>query len=273
NLSGSADCAMWDTMRKRLRAWGATGVQRTAGYYFNDEHCSVNVAAFGSHAAHRGPVVTLPGAQPHRDGSHTTNTPIEHLAHHLAWAIHETDSRRGRAVDVVAHSMGGLLIRYALAATERGVKDFPPYLLVEDVVTLGTPHGGARGAWFGFEAAQMQVGSDLLKALERYAWEPDGRGGTDWTTVGSDDDDAVAADRAAGTDRDRDPTSRYVGSSHKVWYTTADDIEHGDYGKRDSAAATAHAYVAPGRRPFTARPQRIVWPVRLAFTAIGSGKV
>jgi len=36
--------------------------------------------------------------------------------------------------------MAGCLIRYALAATARGVKDFPPYLLVEDVRELGTPH-------------------------------------------------------------------------------------------------------------------------------------
>ncbi len=79
--------------------------------------------------------------------------------------------------------MGGLIIRYALAATALKHPDFPPNLLVEDVVTLRTPHGGSRGPGAGLQGSQMAMGSQFLKSLERpeVGYEPDGRGGTDWT--------------------------------------------------------------------------------------------
>jgi hypothetical protein len=57
----------------------------------------------------------------------------------------------------------------------------------------------------------MRAGSDFLVWLENNAWNPPGAGGTDWSTFGSDDDNAVAADRAAATARDRDPVSDYMG--------------------------------------------------------------
>ncbi|MET9442813.1 hypothetical protein [Streptomyces sp. NPDC006610] len=38
--------------------------------------------------------------------------------------------------------MGGLVVRAALHYTDEGATGFPSNLHIEDVVTLGTPHGG-----------------------------------------------------------------------------------------------------------------------------------
>jgi hypothetical protein len=263
-----ADCVMWNTMRKRFRAWGGKGLQVTTGYYHGDRNCSTNISASGRHSAHFGAAP----ADAHKSRSHTSNARIEHLAYHLAWNISDRFSSKGRPVDVVAHSMGGLLIRYALAQVQARHRDFPRRLLVEDVVTLGTPHGGARGlaSAGSLQAAQMAPGSELLAALEQLGWEPDGSGDADWLTVGSDDDTLVAADSAAATGRDRRPLDRYMGSSHKVWYTTSSDVGHGDYLHDDSPAATARAYQSFDGSPFTLY-RRTLWPVRRTFDSLVFG--
>ena len=271
---------MWATMRAHFReaGWAVKAPFHYVAYYFDDNHetCNTVIDANGSHGTHlpATPQLSGGGYQPHMRGSHTSNTPIEHLAYHLAWNIYETYSEDDKPIDVVAHSMGGLIIRYALAATALKHPDFPPYLLVEDVVTLGTPHGGSRGPGAGLQGSQMAMGSQFLKTLERpdVGYEPDGRGGTNWTTIGSDDDTAVAADRAVGTERDRDPTSKYIGSSNKIWYTTANNIEHSDYYKDESDKQTAVAYQAFAGSPFLApQPVKTYWPVRRAFHALVYG--
>jgi pimeloyl-ACP methyl ester carboxylesterase len=286
NLNADTDCAAtWGAMTKNFNAWGLKGTRdlanlkagqipfHTVAYYHGDKNCNTRIDADGDHSKSLPlPAAPLPGPQPHREGSSTPNTPIEHLAYHLAWNIYDTYSSRNVPIDVVAHSMGGLIIRYALAATERHVADFPPYLLVEDVVTLGTPHGGSRGHRFApsLQGSEMDPGSSFIKSLVKFGFNPQGRGGTDWTTAGSDDDTAVAADRAVGTDRDRDPRDKYIGSQHKVWYTAVNHLEHSDYYKVATKNATAIAWVATKGKPFGSHPLAIVYPMRMAYFALQS---
>lgn len=59
--------------------------------------------------------------------------------------------------------------------------------------------------------------SPVLKDLERFACNPQGEGGTDWTAIGSDGDESVAADRATGISRSF-KKNEYFGACHKVWY-------------------------------------------------------
>ena len=47
-------------------------------------------------------------------------------------------------MDIVAHSMGGLIARVALLGSAQGWEGFPPKLDVNNVVTLSTPHGAWR---------------------------------------------------------------------------------------------------------------------------------
>jgi pimeloyl-ACP methyl ester carboxylesterase len=287
NTSANTDCGMWITMMKSFQAWGLKGTTdlanrkpgeiafHTVGYYHGDKRCNTRVDANGNHAsALPQQQVPLPGPQPHREGSHTTNTPIEHIAMHLAWNIYDSYSSRDLPVDVVAHSMGGLIIRYALAATRAKLPGFPPKLLVEDVVSLGTPHGGSRGHRFApsLQGSQMDPGSSFIKTLVKdpRGFNPQGANGTDWTAVGSDDDTPVAADRAVGTDRDRDPRNKYLASRHKVWYTAVNHIEHSDYYKISTKNSTAVAWVALAGKRFSSHPLAIVYPMRLTFFALGS---
>ncbi len=270
HAAGAAtDCAMWKTLREAFTAWGNTGPLKTVAFYHGDKHCNTNIAVSGSHAKrHRATVRAA-----HAHGSHTSDAPIAHLAYHLAWNIYDRYSKRGQAVDVVAHSMGGLMIRYAVAATQRHEFDFPPYLLVEDVVTMGAPHGGLRGFIpddISAEVTEMAPGSKLLRGLQRNAWNPQGRGGTDWLTMGSAADDTVTADSAAATARDRTPVNRYMGSAHKVWYTAVDEIGHGDYYLRDSPLPTASAFERLAGGPFVLS-RAALWPLRRAFESLRSG--
>jgi triacylglycerol lipase len=86
--------------------------------------------------------------------------PIENAADHLAPRIREIVAHHGNSpVHVVAHSMGGLVMRRALHVD--------PQLPVASVVTLGTPHHGSMMASFGISPAarQMRIGSAFLAGL------------------------------------------------------------------------------------------------------------
>ncbi len=79
------------------------------------------------------------------DRGHNNDADIRHLAYHLANYIHK-HFVKGRdnpiKVSIVAHSMGAIVTRYALAMAARGEPGFPP-VFVNDVVLAGGPHRGS----------------------------------------------------------------------------------------------------------------------------------
>jgi pimeloyl-ACP methyl ester carboxylesterase len=215
--TAGVDCNMWSNMINTMRAWGWTGTAATVAYYEGDTNCSYSVDHHGSHATHFGG----PGEHNGAGISHTADTQIEHLGYHLAWMIYDHFSRYGTYVDVVGHSMGGMIARYAIAQTQLHHADFPPYLYVEDVVTLGTPHGGSGwGDWCPWSDECDEIGGDnyLLSWLRTNASNPQGSGGTDWTTMGSYDDTFVSEGSAVD-----------MNATHKVNYLGSMNLDHGDY--------------------------------------------
>jgi triacylglycerol lipase len=90
---------------------------------------------------------------------------IEHAAE-IDAAIETLRSRTGAAeVDVVAHSMGGLALRWYFACRSRSLP--PP---VRRAVFIATPH---RGTWlsllaWGKGAPEMRPGSKFLRRLETH---------------------------------------------------------------------------------------------------------
>ncbi len=239
---GLSCSSTFGAMINKLRALGYTGAMNTVSYYQYDTGCTNSINSSGGN----------PGAwyatQHAAGGSHNANTDIRHLGYHLAWWIYNAYSSRGITIDAVGHSMGGLILRYAISEVERHNSVFPPYLYVEDALTLGSPHGGSN--WFTLfctqaQCAQMRMGSSFLVGMESTAWEPDASGGTDWTSFGSDSDEAVAADRAVGTNGSRTAFD-YFGSCHKVWYTAVNNIKHSGYMNDTSDAQDADAYYEPG---------------------------
>lgn len=249
---GGANCQQFNPMKTFFEnhAPRFTSTHHTVAYYDRDTNCGYDLSAHGSHSTHF--------ASGHRGGAHTTDTNIRHLGYHLAWFIWNRFSRDGKHVDVVAHSMGGLIARYAVAQAAHDHPDFPPNLLVDDIVTLGTPHNGPRAlSSFGcavivfspLQCDQMNGGSDFQSWLDDHAANPKPIQRTDWTTIGSDDDNHVASDSATGMGA----------NSTKVIYTTDSNIEHADFLDATRAVNDASViYRQPGGDWFAWN----WWPVR-----------
>lgn len=172
NLNGNTDCNdYWKSAKSYFSGSGWTGSLVTFGYYRGDKNCTIKY-----------------------NGT-TDKTSIKAVGKALANEIYNRYSKKGIKVDVVAHSMGGLVIRSALTEVSKKTSGYPPYLYVEDVVTLGTPHAGAKNAgWCNFTAwlqcKEMIAGSTFLKGLQN---PPKSTMGTDWTVISSYDDEVVSA--------------------------------------------------------------------------------
>jgi pimeloyl-ACP methyl ester carboxylesterase len=216
----------WGFLMDHLRASGWTGPFYVPKFLTGDSNCNARpgmamgcMNCAGSHTYWFG----------HSGTTHSNNTSIRHLSWHLANYIAINFTEKDVAVDVVAHSMGGLMIRYALA--KQGVDSFPR-IKVEDIITLGTPHKGASfAALTGTkQGAEMEPSSTLIDWLKANAQNPQGKGGTDWTAIGSHGDVIV-----------QEETATAMSVPHRWRYTTSPDwIMHRDY-MRSSSGSTRRA--------------------------------
>ena len=247
----TSPCDMWGPMETALRNQGFTGPLTTVQYYDAQVACDISVIPYGSPTAHHAP----------SGGTHDRYVSIRHLGYELAWMIHQQYSRNGQTVDIAAHSMGGLIVRYALAQVQARHPDFPPYLYVEDVVTMGTPHNGSGFAsWcWTTQCGEMSGGSSFLSWLRSNAWNPQTSGGTDWTAMGSYSDGTVSA--ASSVD---------MGAAHKVLYESAAGIGHGAYYTATSTASSAAVRYSDHGGPWYSWSQGY-WPVRWTATAMHLG--
>jgi Putative serine esterase (DUF676) len=98
---------------------------------------------------------------------------IEHLGYRLAWWIYRNYSASGKTVNIVGHSMGGLVARYAVGMTARRHADFPPFLYVNTLATVSSPHNGTPISLCGpplrFQCRQMLPNSAFLNVLNNQA--------------------------------------------------------------------------------------------------------
>ncbi len=222
--------------------WGATyGV----GYYNGDGRCD----ALLQNEAWR-----CTGWYAGSEG--TTNEDVRHKSCELAWYIWDNFTSAGVAVKMIGHSGGGIIIRQAIADTPY-VGAFPPYLMVEDVVTAGTPHQGiltSSGFWYCggcTEVAQIEQANALMVDLNSTSFRGGfgrnpqaGSAGTDWTTMASYNDSALYVGCAATPDQfggylgdeNSDPSinGEYCGfmpgATHLDAYTGPTPYyDHGDY--------------------------------------------
>ncbi|MFC9746363.1 esterase/lipase family protein [Streptomyces niveus] len=196
----------WSTAIKAMKEWGWAKSKKNfvqVGFYKEDFKCDINLAK--------------------KDG--TRDLSIKELGRRLAWNIHLNHSRWGRSVDVIGHSMGSLIIRAALAGTERGEKDWPPYVYVEDAVTLGGPHQGAWLSDYCLPSGHInEQCNEMARTSPFMNWlgktdAGQAEGGTDWTAIGSKTDEAVLPGSA---------TPRNIGIRHLVRYSSEAGINHGD---------------------------------------------
>ena len=172
---------------------------RTVGFYNNDYDCDTSIQLESSHCT---------GWYDSGSNDGTVNEDIRHVSCLLAWWIWDHYTSQGITVAVVAHSMGGILIRQAMNDTPYEIQ-FPPYLMISDVATAGSPHQGlTAGAAWGLgikdgcpgnctQVAQMEAYNALMSNMNStsfrggFARNPQGNGGTDWTTMSSENDEVL----------------------------------------------------------------------------------
>jgi pimeloyl-ACP methyl ester carboxylesterase len=161
----------WGAAEEAFRRWDPSVRVVTVGSVSGDRDCDMTV------------------------GSGGPNTPIEVIGRELATDVYQRFSARGIPVALVGHSMGGLVVRSAVA--QAGSGEGPPYLLVPYAVTISSPHGGTDALLrCGLaECHEMGFGSAFLRELEQ---DPQGRGGTVWTLFGSAADELVTPASAMG---------------------------------------------------------------------------
>lgn len=207
---GDANCATgWADARWSLWRDGWRGRLDTVALYAGDAGCTA----------------PLPGR-----AAYTPDTSIDELGRAFAWLVYDQDTRWGRPVDAVGHSMGGLVLRAALTGVAARRRGFPARLLIEDVITLDTPHDGiASRACTRLECAQMR-GQDRGHLLAHLAQNPQSAQGTDWTLVGSDADPLVPADSATG-----------MRAGHKIRYGVDTGLAHDSVARRPNPAHPARS--------------------------------
>lgn len=183
--SPGVDCAAtWKTVKSELTAQGHGNV-KTVGYYAGDKNCDIMLGKFDQ------------------------DIPIEDIAKKLA----ATAATLG-TVDLIGHSMGGLIATQALSAAqakEGGYTNFK----ANNLVTAGTPFGGSPLALACTyrQCAEMRPGSNFLGHLNAIDFKAGDK--TDTTTLASYMD-AVVPWMSAQPD----------GSKHAVTYMTGG---HSDY--------------------------------------------
>lgn len=201
------DCAAkFASLASSLGADGFTGDLVGVQFYDSDTNCDANLDDYGNIS---------------------NSTSWRSLSKAYSHFIYDTYTSHGITVDMVGHSMGGLIMRGAVMGASRGESGFSPPLLVEDAVTLGAPFEGA--AWYSVgclwgQCSQLKPGASDLNWL-RQDPNPQGAEGTEWTAVGSDSDDVVPVASALAIS---------VPDERKVRYSS---LEHGDFLTNDTAKA------------------------------------
>jgi len=163
----------WGDAEEAFRRWDPSVEVVTVGSVRGDHDCDMTI------------------------GSGGPNTPIETIGKELANAVYQRYSSQGIPVALVGHSMGGLVVRSAVAMA--GSRGGPPFLLVPHAVTIESPNEGTnavvRMRCGVVECDEMRIDSAFVRHLEL---DPQGRSGTVWTSFGSAGDRLVTVASALG---------------------------------------------------------------------------
>jgi hypothetical protein len=193
---------------------------QSLGFYNGDYNCSNYQGGESYHCT---------GWYDSGNNDGTVNEDIRHTTCLLAWFIWDQYTQYGTTIAVVAHSMGGILIRQAMNDTPY-VGAFPPYLKISDVATLGAPHQGLMDGAAGFlsyfqgcpgncvEVYQMQRSNAMMSNLNSttvrggFGRNPQGSGGTDWTTIASNGDEVLNDGCTVSSERKGAPGNVEIGT-------------------------------------------------------------
>jgi Palmitoyl protein thioesterase len=252
--SGVSCNSTWKDMMAHFRIYGYKGPFYPIEYYKNDTACNTY---YGS-------------GKSLRISSATSDTPIQQIAKDLAWHVYYINVATGQGVNVVAHSMGGLVVRYMIDQVQRHKAGWPPNITVPSVVTLGTPHNGIDFADpFGCrltgdsdECRQMDSSSSFIRYLRDNARNPQSAFGTWWSLGGSHADNTV--DEGSATD---------MSVKYKMHWASDTSIEHSDYMHEklganpfNSSSITAHCFSTSTGGSFV--EGHCYWPIQWAYVIL-----
>ncbi len=209
---GATDCYNGNEWQPALdflfnHQWMPNALTYMIGYYSGDTNCDVqlndptynpenNPPGGGETYTDRPRCNGFPNGYQNTDPSNgTNNEPLEHIACELAWYIWDNYAQHGYSLDLVAHSMGGDIVKYMLYKEDQQSTNydshFPAYLFVNQIVTFSSPLAGIPV--FGSlqcggcqELAELQFGSTLDSELQgSQGINAQGLNGTQWTTIGT----------------------------------------------------------------------------------------
>ena len=169
----------WAEQKKAVKDVDSNREVKTIGWYTDNIGCDVDLYGQGE------------------NGNYSTNTPNEDVAEDLYNYIKSTYTMQQISVDIVAHSLGGLVVRKML-------DDWGDELWVSDVVTLATPHDGVKHpliswvCWLWWQCTQSLQDSDFINDLEH---NPQSAIGTKWTLIAAADDGTIGDNTATVMDR------------------------------------------------------------------------
>ena len=195
NQVDCSDAHYWGALPNYLRQQGYTGVFIRLAWYQNAVNCDDNL---------------------HKYGSYDEKLSWVDAGAALANYIYSNFTSKGIPVDIVAHSMGGVVARSAIwgasgqaqpwlsGATGFPTTQWPPPIDVGTVITVGSPHDGSNtiivSACAGLLANQ-QICRETLRDGNSVKWlndrdinghtlhpaalNPQGRFGTQWLNIGA----------------------------------------------------------------------------------------
>lgn len=150
--------------------------------YYRCDTNGIDITGYGPGVSH--PLTMTSGTVKPRAG-HTNQASITRVAQDLAWFIHNEYTLKGRPVNIVGHSMGGLIAREAIRRVQANDTAFPPAIDVRDVLTMSTPHNGwGVQCKQNTQCAEMSDGSAFLAKLQANP-APQGSQGTHWWAMGA----------------------------------------------------------------------------------------
>lgn len=175
--------------QKRYEVTGKKNIVKTVGWYAGDKNCDVSIGV---------------------KNNYNIGTSIPVISKELANFIETNYTANSVTVDIVAHSLGGLIVRKMLDL-------WGDDLWVEDVVTLGTPHAGvAVGA--GLTALgcnnpkdkQCEEASAVSDFIRDLSHNPQSVIRTAWTIIGTKRDEIVGTDTSVSMNQDDESRPKVV---------------------------------------------------------------
>lgn len=183
SITANHDCNdYWGAQEKAIEKVDGNGnlTRRaiTIGWYAGNTNCDVDLPD-------NNPIDPTP--DPLENNVFGIHTPLIDVAWELRVWIFNHYTQHGKSVDIVAHSLGGLVVRVML-------EQWGQELLVSDVVTLGTPHGGVQTTllapfcWAIGQCNGIGAGSEFITELQH---NPQSAITTHWSLIAAANDQVI----------------------------------------------------------------------------------